>query len=530
MTKRGKKKVGRNDRCPCGSGVKYKKCHGRPSAEPLVPTADQIKAIVQSQQAREALRQSQQGKGKPIISAEFKGFRFTAVGNRIHYAKNHKTFVDFLGHYIRTVLGAKWGNAEIAKPLQDRHPILQWYDALCALQKANMKKPAGEIQDCPLTGLVCAYYGLAYNLYLLQHNVELQDYLIRRLKQRDSFYAAYYETYVAAWFILAGFELRLENEQDSTRTHAEFIATRDGQSYSVEAKTRQPGKTHFDIGNQLYAALCIEAQHPRVIFIDMNVDADADLQALGDEAVAAIHGREERLTVRGKPAPPAHVYVTNQPYHLALDQTRLPGVCLAAGFKIPDFGHGAQFPSYTEAYKASRKYAALNDVQKAMVSYRIPVTFDGEIPEFAFGAAERRFTIGDPIQVADGVVMKLDSGIVAEFERKAYLVVTDEAGQSRIMTAELSDAEVAAYKAHPETFFGRVAKVSKDAKEPMDLYEFFYNGYKETPRKKLLEFMNDAPDIEELKTLTEEELRYTYAERLTHWAIRDRERRKTKNG
>jgi len=24
-----KKKIGRNDPCPCGSGLKYKKCHGR---------------------------------------------------------------------------------------------------------------------------------------------------------------------------------------------------------------------------------------------------------------------------------------------------------------------------------------------------------------------------------------------------------------------------------------------------------------------------------------------------------------------
>ncbi|MCF8332291.1 MAG: SEC-C domain-containing protein, partial [Bacteroidales bacterium] len=27
------KKVGRNDPCPCGSGKKYKHCHGRPGAE-----------------------------------------------------------------------------------------------------------------------------------------------------------------------------------------------------------------------------------------------------------------------------------------------------------------------------------------------------------------------------------------------------------------------------------------------------------------------------------------------------------------
>jgi SEC-C motif-containing protein len=31
-------KVGRNEPCPCGSGKKYKKCHGRPGAEALADT------------------------------------------------------------------------------------------------------------------------------------------------------------------------------------------------------------------------------------------------------------------------------------------------------------------------------------------------------------------------------------------------------------------------------------------------------------------------------------------------------------
>jgi preprotein translocase subunit SecA len=34
-TVRVKDKIGRNDPCPCGSGRKYKQCHGRPGAEPL---------------------------------------------------------------------------------------------------------------------------------------------------------------------------------------------------------------------------------------------------------------------------------------------------------------------------------------------------------------------------------------------------------------------------------------------------------------------------------------------------------------
>ena len=37
--RRAEGKVGRNDPCPCGSGKKYKKCHGRPGAPPLPPEA-----------------------------------------------------------------------------------------------------------------------------------------------------------------------------------------------------------------------------------------------------------------------------------------------------------------------------------------------------------------------------------------------------------------------------------------------------------------------------------------------------------
>jgi preprotein translocase subunit SecA len=36
---RDQPKVGRNEPCPCGSGKKYKKCHGRPGAPPLPPEA-----------------------------------------------------------------------------------------------------------------------------------------------------------------------------------------------------------------------------------------------------------------------------------------------------------------------------------------------------------------------------------------------------------------------------------------------------------------------------------------------------------
>jgi preprotein translocase subunit SecA len=40
IVKKDMPKIGPNDRCPCGSGKKFKKCHGRPGAAPL--TAEQI--------------------------------------------------------------------------------------------------------------------------------------------------------------------------------------------------------------------------------------------------------------------------------------------------------------------------------------------------------------------------------------------------------------------------------------------------------------------------------------------------------
>ncbi len=401
-----------------------------------------IKNTIELHKAEEARRTTQQGKGRPIISFEFKGYRLTAVGNELHYSKSHRTFVDFLDDYINSLLGRDWGNAELAKPENRQHPLLQWYKSLC-VQRADKHETSKEgIQTVEINGLIAAYYGLAYNLYLLKHNVELQEHLIRRLKLKEHFYAAYYETFVSAWFILAGFDLHLENEQDPSTTHPEFIASRDGLSYSVEAKTRKPNKGNFDIGNQLYKALSIEAHHQRVVFIDINVGMDADFEELKNEVLQAVKGREEKLTINGQPAPSALLFVTNQPYHLALAETNLIRVNLPVGYKIVDFGFNAFFHSYTDAYKARIKYSAMNDVREAMINYNIPTTFDGELPAFKYGEAKRRFNIGEQLEVSKGKYMLLKSGIVAENERKAVLILQDD-NQEHIYVEELFDSDIA---------------------------------------------------------------------------------------
>ena len=130
-------RLGRNDPCPCGSGRKYKKYHGELAQGRQSP--GNITEALEAHKAKESLRKHQQGKGKPIISTEFAGQRVVAVGSTAYFAKNQRTFVDFLGDYIKRALGSDWGTAEIKKPLEDRHQILQWYDALCAYQGSTLQ-------------------------------------------------------------------------------------------------------------------------------------------------------------------------------------------------------------------------------------------------------------------------------------------------------------------------------------------------------------------------------------------------------
>jgi hypothetical protein len=170
-----------------------------------------------------------------------------------------------------------------------------------------------------MTGAVAAYLHLAYNLYLLAHNVSLQERLLRRLRDANQFHGAVYETYVAAVFIKAGFQLSLENEADLTAKHCEFSALypQTGRAFSVEAKARQPNKKSVDVGNQLHTALKKAASHDRVVFINVNIPAP--LESHGSlpwlkETLEGIRRRESTLTINGSPAPSAYLVLTNLPY------------------------------------------------------------------------------------------------------------------------------------------------------------------------------------------------------------------------
>ena len=101
-----------------------------------------------------------------------------------------------------------------------------------------------------MTGSIRAYLNLAYNNYLIAHNTPAQgDAIVRsyvkRLKstRSDDFVGAVFETYAAAAFLKAGFELEFENERDGSTSHVEFVATypRTGKKFCVEVQSKRLG-------------------------------------------------------------------------------------------------------------------------------------------------------------------------------------------------------------------------------------------------------------------------------------------------
>jgi hypothetical protein len=273
--------------------------------------------VVERALAKEKQREKQQGIGRPIISATVGDRRFVAVGGQVFTSTRWKTFHDFLINYLPNVFGREWLNAEMRKPEGFRHPLL-----INMERAANARKRLNEKSDSvsprAATGTEAFVLDLAYNLYLLQHNAEIQATLLERLRRADQFYGAFYETTVAGILIKAGFDIEFENESDVTRKHCEFTATfrRTGRKFSVEAKPRMEGKQHLNVGSQLRSALEKQASYHRLVFIEMNI-ADSMIgegaDALITDIVQMLDSRED-LTVHGIAVPPAYLIVTNNPY------------------------------------------------------------------------------------------------------------------------------------------------------------------------------------------------------------------------
>lgn len=333
------RKIGRNNPCPCGSGKKYKYCHGNLLSKTVdarnYDYQEEFKRKTAEIQARDRAYESAHGKGRPIISTQFKDWRIVAVGNELHYGRKDKTryFPDFLGNYLQSKLGVEWGNNEIAKSFKERHPLLKWYNSMCHFQTRQKPDNDGAYRT-PANGAMLSWYRIAYDLYLIKHNAELQEKILRRLRNIDQFQGARFELCATASMIVAGFEIEFEDEGDTSKKHAEFLAkNKTGFEIAVEAKSRhrdgvleyklpprrasQSLSKRVSIEGVLRKALTKNPGCPYFIFIDVNLPySDETLD--GNPWFQEISETVEALQNEWEPEPfPANaIFFCNDPtYH-----------------------------------------------------------------------------------------------------------------------------------------------------------------------------------------------------------------------
>lgn len=114
---------------------------------------------------------------------------------------------------------------------------------------------------------------------------------------------------------------------------------------------------------------------------------------------------------------------------------------------------------------------------------------------------------------------KLTTATVMEAEKKAFCGLTFDNGKAIICSWPLSDLEMAAWRRHPDTFFGEVGQRTTKANTPLELYDFFFNAYRNTPKERLLEFMAGANDFAKLAKLDQAKLASIYAEGCVNSAL-----------
>lgn len=363
----------------------------------------------------------------------------------------------------------------------------------------------------------------------MDHNVELQERLIKRLKDPANFQGAFYELVVANILIRAGFTLTLEDETDGESKHCEFAAVskRTGKRYWVEAKMRSVigilGKTEKDGGPEgnpmsrliphLNQALAKPAADERLVFIDLNDEPKFDANhkpAWHDKAVARLERYEEKELEVGKTA---YVFVTNVGFHRQLDGLPQPAAA-PFGLGISDFNRPGYF-RLSDIYRKKQRHIDAYEIGDAFLGYtKFPSSFDGGLPSEIAGDKSKRIIIGENYFFEDvapgGLIATVSSATVNEAEKRVYIGTNT----GHILTETMSDSDLADFKAHPDTYFGRVVPVQKTITDLYEMFEWLMNAQKGMSRDNLLKHFEQAPNIEEIKKLSDQDLLAEYCERL----------------
>jgi hypothetical protein len=502
--------------------------------------------LLRAHSAAESVRQQQQGYGNPIVSSLLGEYRIVAVGSTIYWSEKWLVFPDFLLWFLKLTLGNEWGSSALRQGT--KHPVFRWLSKF-EQYSTQHRRSDGRLQSGPIVGYIASVLNLAYALYLIAHNDEIQGLLLQRLRSTESFMHAYYETLVGAAFAVAGFEVRSAETRATSTATPEFRARSkaSGKLYSVEAKRKAgwSARTHDlaapdflrelrqYVRDKIHQAarkmlpnpiFCLELSIPTLLM-------ESEWRAIAANVELAIR-EAEGMTINGQPMPPAYVVVTNHTFLVNEDESGAPAFGLVDALRTPDypFGRPMEIEDSLDGYDRHRDIFWM---MKAWgVARTVPTTFDGSPPELLSpdGQPQRTIKIGDMIETRD----ELGNAVGAQIEELVSMgewvsvILRDTATDRRWLTrVPLTESETKAAARYTDAVFGKAnASRGLNKNDPFDLYDWLLEAHASSTPEQLAKLCEGDVHLRPFADLPLAELRIRIAREYTKrmWAMKQQKK------
>jgi hypothetical protein len=290
----------------------------------------EVTAMFASKERERKAFQNKYGFARPPMATKMGDKWMIAIGGSIYKQtrEGEYNFVNALHDHALNFFGDAYIDAEQVKPFEDRHPAIQWLDTAIAVDEEHSKKNDGPRKYG--IGAGAAWGRFAYDLYTISDNSKLQASLRKRLLSGRDWQGARHELRVAALCVVAGFDLKYEDESDTSKTHPEFIATdrATGIQVAVEAKSRhRRGVQGFEGGKEVEPGARVEIRGlvldaykkatslPLYVFVDTNLPPTAG--DAWDKWMSELETTMNDLAYEGytNPCPGNAIFFTNDPSH-----------------------------------------------------------------------------------------------------------------------------------------------------------------------------------------------------------------------
>ena len=120
------------------------------------------------------------------------------------------------------------------------------------------------------------------------------------------------------------------------------------------------------------------------------------------------------------------------------------------------------------------------------------------------------YCLGDP--ETDGRVGTVTYASVNEANNEALVAITDPHGQSFIYNYPMAPEEIADWRCHKDSYFGKILPVAKKANNAFEMFEWLVDQYRGLTRDQLVQRFASSQDAAVLGALSDEDLLFMFCE------------------